>query len=388
MGLPPDLAFHARNRDGQDRPDDRVETPRIQRRRRGGLPAGLTALAVAVASLATAAFADARTLRVGFLNTDLDRKGPGLLLRDILKAEDPDIAGVADLIAAAKLDALVISGFDYDQGLAALTAFRDRLALTGASYPHLAATPPNSGLASGADLDGDGDLRGVRDAQGFGRFAGQGGLGILSNLPITAIRDYNAFLWKDLPGALIAEDDPGLEVQRLSSVGHIAVTLDAPEGPLTLLAFHATPPVFDGPEDRNGRRNHDEAAFWLHYLNGAIGPAPEERFVLLGDANLDPLDGDGRPEAINALLKHPRLTDPAPKSAEAVSTAANDAGVNLQHRGDPALDTANWEDGPGDPGNLRVDYVLPSRDWTVAASGVAWGTPRHGLVWVDLVSGP
>jgi hypothetical protein len=388
MGLSPDLPLHARNRDGQDRPDDRVEAPRIQRRRRSGFPARLTAVALALATLATGSFAETDTIRLGFLNTDLDREGPGLLLRDILAAEAPDIAGVAAVIAATKPDIIVISGFDYDNGLVALSAFRDRLALSGVPYPHLAATPPNSGMAGEADLDGDGYQRGARDAQGFGRFAGQGGLAVLSRFPITEIRDHNDFLWQDLPGALIEPDDPGLEVQRLSSVGHIVVTLDAPEGSVTLLAFHATPPAFDGPQDRNGRRNHDEAAFWLHYLNGAIGPAPERRFVLLGDANLDPVDGDGRPEAITALLAHPRLTDPAPKSAEAASAAEKEGGVNLRHRGDPALDTANWDDGPGEPGNLRVDYVLPSRDWTVAASGVTWGTPRHGLVWVDLVSGP
>ena len=170
--------------------------------------------------------------------------------------------------------------------------------------------------------------------------------------------------------------------------------MEAPGGLVDILAFHATPPVFDGPEDRNGRRNHDEAALWLHYLDGAFGPPPAGRFVLVGDANLDPEDGEGRPEALRRLLSHPRLTDPAPRSAEAAAAARAEGGANDGHRGDPALDTANWDDRPGGPGNLRVDYILPSSDWIVANAGVAWPEtaargekPRHGLVWVDLRSG-
>ena len=79
-------------------------------------------------------------------------------------------------------------------------------------------------------------------------------------------------------------------------------------------AFHATPPVFDGVEDRNGLRNRDEAALWLRWLDGALKTkAPEGPLVIMGDANLDPADGDGRPDALNALLDHNRLRDPISK---------------------------------------------------------------------------
>ena len=59
-----------------------------------------------------------------------------------------------------------------------------------------------------------------------------------------------------------------------------------------------------------------------------------------------------------------------------------------------ATDTADWADPT--PGNLRVDYVLPSADWQVSGSGVIWPAhpdplaqivakaSRHRLVWVDL----
>ena len=121
---------------------------------------------------------------------------------------------------------------------------------------------------------------------------------------------------------------------------------------------------------------------------------PTAPFVLLGDANLDPADGDGRRQAITRLLTDPRLQDPAPASKGATA-AATQGPPNDTHQGDPALDTADWDEARG-IGNMRVDYVLPSADLTVTGAGVWWpepGTPeaataqtasRHALVWVDL----
>jgi hypothetical protein len=69
--------------------------------------------------------------------------------------------------------------------------------------------------------------------------------------------------------------------------------------------------------------------------------------------------------------------------------------VNAAHRGDPARDTADWPDDFGAPGNLRVDYVLPSSDWRILGAGVWWpeageeaevasAASRHRMVWVDV----
>ena len=149
-------------------------------------------------------------------------------------------------------------------------------------------------------------------------------------------------------------------MQRLASHGAWVVPLDIPDqAPLTLLTFYATPPVFDGPEDRNGKRNHDEILFWDHYLAGTFGPPPTDRFILLGDANLDPAKGEGLRAAIQTLLDHPALQDPL--------------------AGQPTVTF----DGLGD---MRVDYLLPSTDWRIVAAGVARdpAASRHGVVWVDL----
>jgi Endonuclease/Exonuclease/phosphatase family len=303
---------------------------------------------------------------------------------------DPQIAAVVAVITRADADVILLTDLDFDHDHLALNLLADALAAAGAPYPYRFALAPNSGVFTGLDLDGNGRRAEARDAMGYGRFAGDGGMAILSRLPFAtaAAQDMTPLLWRDLPGALLPPDlvPDAARVQRLSTTGHWAVPLTLPSGTLTLMAWHASPPVFDGPEDRNGRRNHDEAALWRHYLDGALPYAPPTgAFVLLGDANLDPADGEGRNAALLALINDPRLQDPAPRST---STHADPA-----HIGDPATDTALFPDGPG---GLRVDYVLPSRDLTVTASGVIWPPPddpfaatvqtasRHRLVWVDV----
>ena len=82
----------------------------------------------------------------------------------------------------------------------------------------------------------------------------------------------------------------------------------------------------------------------------------------------------------------------------AVEAARLQGGANLTHRGDPKYDTADFADGA--PGNLRVDYTLLSRHFTVDDAGVFWPvqadplsrltgvfpfpTSDHRLVWADV----
>ncbi|MDZ4096425.1 MAG: endonuclease/exonuclease/phosphatase family protein, partial [Paracoccaceae bacterium] len=260
----------------------------------------------------------AETLRIATYDAELSRKGPGLLLRDIRRGDDTQIIAALSVIAVVDADVILLTRIDYDHGLVALGALADALANAGRPYPYRFALRPNTGMSTGLDLDGNGLLGDARDAQGYGRFAGQGGMAILSRLPIVtdAARDFSGFLWIDLPGALLPEgmSDTAKSVQRLSSTAHWEVPVALPDGTiLRLLAWHATPPVFDGPEDRNGKRNHDEAAFWLRLLAGDLPfRAPDPPFILLGQAEMDPSDGDGLPDAIAALLNHASLQDPSP----------------------------------------------------------------------------
>jgi hypothetical protein len=367
---------------------------------RRGLAGGLIRAALSAALLWPAQAAGAETLRVAVWGADLSRDGPGLLLRDILTGDDPQVEAAVRVIAALRPDILLLTSFDWDHDGVALAAFAQALAAAGADYPHRFAPPSNAGLGTAMDLDGDGRAGGARDAQGYGRFAGDGAMALLSRWPLGEARDLSALRWRDLPGARLPVHGDGAPfpseeaqaVQRLSTTGHWVVPVEAPGGTVTVLAWAATAPVFDGPEDRNGLRAGDEAALWLRVLDGDLGPPPEGAFVLMGLANLDPEDGEGPRGAIAALLADPRLRDPRPASRGGV--ADGDAG----QAGDPALDTADWgAAAEGGPGNLRVSYVLPSAGWRVERAGVLWPLPGeplaeevaavgpHRPVWVDVV---
>lgn len=351
-------------------------------------------LALCLALVPCSVMAD--TLRIATYHADIRKKGPGLLLRDILKG-DPQIAALAHVIAQAMPDVLALQGFDHDLEGHALAAFQDVLKAAGHPMPHSFAAAPNTGIDTGFDVDGDGRLAEPEDMQSYGRYSGEGGMAVLARVPIGDVRDFSDLLWTDLPGALLPGPDEtpfptpkALTVQRLSSVAHWDIELRPENAPaFHLLTFHANTPVFDGPEDRNGRRNHDEVTFWAKYLDGALPfPAPDAPVVIAGNANLDLLDGDGRHAAIETLLTHPQLQDPRPQSAGGKAAADPD------HRADPALDTADWPDQK--PGNLRVSYVLPDARLRVTDSGVVWPLPddpfaqtvetasRHRLVWVDI----
>ena len=299
------------------------------------------------------------------------------MLHDIRRGRD-DVLAVRDALVALAPDAVILLDFDHDRDGLALAALGRLLAEGGHAMPVRLAPRPNSGMATGLDLDGDGRRGTPDDAQGWGPFAGAGGIARLSRLPLEegSLRDHSDRLWRDLPGARLPAVDgrpfPGPEtwaVQRLSSTGHWEITLSTPMGPLTLMTWHAGPPVFGGPHGRNRARNGDETAFWLRRLEGAFGALPD-RFVLLGGANLDAHAGDGERLVMAELLAHPALQDPAPRAPPPEGGAATTA-------------TAIWPDGPG---ALRVDYLLPSARLRVVGSGLIWppGTGAHALIWADL----
>ncbi len=354
----------------------------------------------------------ADTLRVAGFNVSLGRDGPGLLARDIARG-DTQVQAVAQIIATLQPDILLLSDFDVDYDQIALRLFTDLLAQKGAVYPFSYAGMSNAGLATDLDLDGDGRTGGPGDAQGFGDFPGAQSMALLTRYPVVVddVRDFSAMLWADVPGAALPFKDgkpfpsaAAQSVQRLSSKGHWDVPVRLPDGAvLHILASNPTPPVFDGPEDRNGLRNRDEIRFWSLYLNGdalaGYPPRAAEAFVLMGDFNADPMDGEGSHDAIAGLLSHPFVADVGPKSRGAVLAAARQGGGNPGHRTDPALDTVDWDEARTG-GNMRVDYVLPSADLKILDAGVFWPAPdqegfelvgldgatgsHHRLVWIDI----
>lgn len=399
--------------------------------------AGLTAPLLTFPASAGAAGTDVRRsakpadVRFATFNASLNRLAEGALVRDLSTPDNAQAAAVAETIQRTDPDVLLINEFDYVEGGRAAELFRDNYLEVGhngaapVDYPYYYVAPVNTGVPSGLDLDNSGTVGGGNDAFGFGTFPGQYGMVVYSKHPIATddVRTFRNFLWKDMPGAVLPDDpatpEPAdwyspaeLDAVRLSSKSHWDVPIRIGERTVHFLVSHPTPPTFDGAEDRNGTRNHDEIRLWADYVSdradylyddeGTFGGLPRgNRFVIAGDQNADPFDGDSFDDAILQLLGHPRVRNPHPASAGAVEASARDAAANLAHTGPAAQDTADFADAlPNGPGNLRADYVLPDRFTKVRDAGVFWpesddplfrlvGTfpfpaSDHRLVWVDV----
>lgn len=369
------------------------------------------------------------TIRIATYNVSLfDDEAGGLVRR--LDAGDNAARKIAAVLQRVRPDIVLLNEFDYDADGRAADLFQrgylERPQEGGGEplhYPYRYLAPVNTGVPSGLDLDGNGSIGGEgrdrgNDAWGYGLHPGQYGMLLLSRFPIDegAARGFRLLKWSDIPGARRPHDpDSGRPFHpdevwaqlRLSSKSHWDVPVSTPLGVVHVLASHPTPPTFDGPENRNGLRNHDEIRLWREYISPGERPwlcdddgrcgglAEDARFVILGDLNNDPVDGDGEHGAIVELLEHPRvLRAPAPRSEGAVAAAEAAGGANTSHRGAHAHDTASLHPRVG---NLRLDYVLPSTGFRFLGSGVFWPAPGqpgadlveasdHRLVWVDLAN--
>jgi hypothetical protein len=370
-----------------------------------------------------------QTVRFQTFNASLNRATAGQLVTDLSTPNNAQAATVAEIIQRTRPDVLLINEFDYVPGNVAIDLFRDNyleVPHNGAKpihYRYAFVAPSNTGIPSGFDLDNNGTVGGGNDAFGFGDFEGQFGMAVLSRYPIDThrVRTFQKFLWKDMPGAMLP-DNPAtpapadwyspaeLDVFRLSSKSHwdLPIRIDRHQT-VHFLVSHPTPPTFDGPDDRNGTRNHDEIRFWADYVSGEDymyddrghggGLKRGASFVIAGDQNSDPVDGDSVDGSIQQLIDNPRIRDPLPTSAGGPEAAVRQGGANASHLGDPRYDTADFNDNPA-PGNLRADYVLPSKRLKVTGSGVFWPVPSdplsaltgefpfpssdHRTVWVDL----
>lgn len=402
----------------------------------------LACLSACATEVSRAARASEKIVRFAAFNAYLNRPQEGALLADMKKPDTIQAQKVAEIIQRVAPDVLLLSEFDYDENGEALRLFQENYlaksqnGATPAVYPYTYIAPTNTGVVSGHDLDRDGVATtdpGSRayggDAYGYGEFPGQYAFVLLSKYPIDAagVRTFQTFKWKDMPRALLpddsATDEPAdwyrtdaLEVFRLSSKNHVDVPVIIDGERVHVLASHPTPPSFDGDEDRNGKRNHDEIRLWADYIagdpdgyvyddTGVRGGLPKgERFVIMGDLNADPHDAGAVPGAIGQLLTSPLVSDALfPKSAGGAAQAALQGGANASHQGDPAEDTADFGDDPETGvGNLHLDYVLFSKaGLREDNSGVFWPAPNephydlvgpgfpvessdHRLVWRDL----
>lgn len=375
-------------------------------------------------------------IRVATFNAALNRNKPGELAAN-LASGDPQASKIAALIQCVGPDILLVNELDYEPGTPQV--FLDKYLRNpqpGTSHEasrellHCFSAPVNTGVDSGMDLNNNRRLHDSDDGWGYGAFPGQYGMAVFSRFPIDRdrIRTFQNFPWSQMPSALRPKaadnksagnavgntmgyfhSDEVWQKLRLSSKSHWDVPIDVAGRTLHVIASHPTPPVFDGPEDRNGRRNHDEIRMLVDlvsadgsgdYLvddNGVPGGLlADAHFVVLGDLNSDPNDGDGIHAGIRKLIEHPRVAQgAAPQSQGGVEASQLSGNANNKQQGDPASDTGDFND--KGPGNLRIDYALPSSNCRVVASGVYWPSNQesqagnalvqasdHRLVWVDI----
>ncbi len=397
-----------------------------------GAPVLTSPAAAGPGKAATAKPGKPTEVRFATFNASLNRGAEGQLLADLSTPGNAQAAGAAETIQRSDADVVLVNEFDYVEDGQAAELFRDNYLAVGqngaapADYPYYYVAPSNTGIPTGFDLNNNGTIGGGDDAYGFGVFPGQYGLVVYSKYPIAVddVRTFQHFLWKDMPGAVLPDDPTTpapadwyspeeLAVFRLSSKSHWDVPIKVPgRKPVHFLVSHPTPPTFDGAEDRNGRRNHDEIRFWADYVTGGSaasyiyddegatgGLGHGQDFVIAGDQNADPFDGDSYDDAILQLLDHPRIQDPHPTSAGAVEATQRDGRINLTHQGPADQDTADFADNA--PGNLRADYVLPSERLAIRDTGVYWlpstdplfarligvfpfPVTDHRLVWLDV----
>lgn len=282
--------------------------------------------------------------------------------------------------------------------------------------------PSNTGVASGFDLDNNGEAvttypepepagangepgkqsAGGRayggDCWGFGTFPGQYGMALLVSDRLEILRDevrtFQMLKWSAMPGALAPTDpktgEPWYNEEewaafRLSSKNHWDVSVRLPDGKVVhLLCSHPTPPAFDGEEARNKKRNHDEIRFWADYIDGADyivddtgkkGGLPEgATFFIMGDQNADPDEGGSIDNPIkNLILDHPRVNGEfVPQGSRMIEKLSAD-------------DTSSW--------GMRIDYVLPSNNLRVLKGEVyrydemekgEHSVSDHFPVWIDV----
>ncbi|KGE52912.1 endonuclease [Xanthomonas axonopodis pv. vasculorum] len=371
----------------------------------------------------------AATLRIATYNTSLYSDEAGGLIRE-LQGDSAHAHKIAAVLQRVRPDLVLLNEFDFDPEHRAADLFQQRylqVAQPGGGealrYPYRYLAPVNTGVPSGLDLDNNGSAGGKgrargNDAWGYGLHPGQYGMLVLSRYPIDAqaVRSFQLLKWSALPGA-VRPIDPASKMPfysdaiwtqlRLSSKSHWDVPVRTPLGIVHALVSHPTPPVFDGAEKRNAARNHDELQLWRAYLDnapasqrwlcddkgGCGGLAADARFVILGDLNNDPVDGAGRHEAIRALINHPRVLQyPTPHSDGGPEKTAEYAALGIAHSGDPHQVTGDF--GP-QAGTMRLDYVLPSHQFTLIGSGIFWPATNapeaaiadgsdHHAVWVDV----
>ncbi|WP_136689422.1 twin-arginine translocation signal domain-containing protein [Halorhabdus amylolytica] len=347
---------------------------------------------------------------------------------------DEQPSAAAELIQEVRPDVLVVNELtnNMQEGKSTsvenIRAFIDnylrepqRSDLDPIAFPYTFQPPVNTGVLPEEDYDFNKDgSAGKRpgDAFGFGMYPGQYGLAVASQYPIveSEIRTFQEFLWADMPGNLMPLDDGSERLNkkdgiyltpeetdafRLPSKTHADVPIRVDGERVHVLTSHPTPPQYDGPNNFNGRWNHDEIRFWADYVanadyiyddDGNRGGLEDDNYVLMGDQN-----GAVTTERI-LKPSHTFFHENDDFYTEELPTSPGGESLDNPYatriRG-----TRPGQSGEEDTVVAQLDYVLPSPQLSYEDGGVIWpepGTDRietvrsasdHRMVWADVNSG-
>lgn len=361
------------------------------------------------------------------------------------------IRNVAETIQRTRPNVFLLAEFNNDgegKDMKAIEGFHDNYLayaqndqLKPISYQFRKNIATNTGKPSGFDLDNNGKATNIQnDAWGFGNYYGQYAFAVFSQFQIDEnnIRTFQNFKWKDMPGEtnlkIVKCDDPtkipagkscddnwysdeAWEQFPLSSKNHadLPIIIPTPSGEQVIhfLVSHPTPPIWANAANHNVIRNHAEIEFWKDYIESdnymyddkgiTGGLAAGSKFVIAGDLNADPIQGDGDLTAINDLQKSPLVNIHATIGSQTPTSKGGPECFDLDictgdNKNTPYIDHITSKSG------LRLDHVIPSENLTVTDSGVFWPASNedgyhlvydkelgnskgvssdHRLVWVD-----
>lgn len=341
-----------------------------------------------------------------YLSTQLQNQD--VLTKALQNGEHPHAKNIAHIIQQIQPDIILLNEFDFIKNTTlGIQAFinnylnQPQSNALSIDYPYHFIAPVNSGLP----VPHHSQINRLTHF-GFGQYPGQYGMALLSKWPIDygQVRTFQHFLWRDMPNNLMPQNkdqtswynEHETNIMRLSSKSHWDIPVKIHGQTIHVLACHPTPPVFDGDEQRNRRRNHDEIRFWSDYIKaehdsyhyddkgvkGALNA--NEAFVIMGDLNACANEGDSWPNTITNLINQNRmLRHPTPSSKGAKEHSPDNEFAEFH--------TACWR--------MRADYILPSDNFTYHKGGVFWPTKKnakhylvqgrlhssdHRLVWLTL----
>lgn len=349
-------------------------------------------------------------LRVATLNAEITGSSVDDVLDDLDGGGDAEAQTVAETAQLNAPDVLVITGISYDEDEKIAETFNEQYLARSQSgadpldYPYVYTGETNSGLDSGADLDGDGQIGGAGDAFGYGNYTGEHSMAIFSTQPIVTdeVRTFQSFLWDDMPDNDMPEGDYSeveRSIMRLACATVWDVPVETEDGDhLHLVAM--TKPVIGGDVEVDVNRGNDQRRLLADYVSGdgwyiydddgeEGGLNPGDDFLVVGQpANKMP-DVD---EDLAILLDSPFLQDPEPEAVteQPLTSRPGAAGGS---------DSEATRSVPGGQ-DVRASYALPSNTMSVSDSGVFWPgrgefgfdlvdpaqdtSPENRLVWVDL----